>query len=418
MRHQPVVTWVTLIATALSVFLIMVVVIMQRINVVPYAPESCRDRLLVGQFLHTYEPGTTNESSAGLSYNAARTLYENLDGVETLSFMESEAYPAEVCGTTKNYFSANMRHADANFFKIFDHTLISGRFYTPDEANAVLPVIVISESTARRAFNTIECIGRELNVNHNHYRVVGVVRDTSPLAKTGSGDIFIATGPTDKDMAWENSGGYANFGPVAAALLVKKGIDFQHVRDQVKARYAILDTQLAPFNLKTIYHEAPYDQETIADNGMMGSNVTPDTSRSRKMHLLIYAILLIVPAINLSSMLHSRIRRRVSELGIRRAYGCTRRRIITDIISENFIVTLAGGIVGLMLGVIFAKTYSGLYENEMTYGIGLTPAMSAVINWGTIFIALGVCFILNIISAAVPAWQASRLNPINAINTK
>lgn len=63
-------------------------------------------------------------------------------------------------------------------------------------------------------------------------------------------------------------------------------------------------------------------------------------------------------------------------------------------------------------------TYSGLYENIDTYGSGLTPALDSVINWGTVAIAVGVCFILNLISASVPAWQASRLNPVEAINAK
>jgi len=53
-----------------------------------------------------------------------------------------------------------------------------------------------------------------------------------------------------------------------------------------------------------------------------------------------------------------------------------------------------------------------------TAGQNITPAIGAVINAGTILIALAVCFILNLISAFVPAWQASRLNPVEAINAK
>lgn len=74
--------------------------------------------------------------------------------------------------------------------------------------------------------------------------------------------------------------------------------------------------------------------------------------------------------------------------------------------------------MGVTLGIIFAMNYSGLYEEMDTYGSGVTPDISAVINWSTIAIAVGVCFILNLISASVPAWQASRLNPVEAINAK
>ena len=74
--------------------------------------------------------------------------------------------------------------------------------------------------------------------------------------------------------------------------------------------------------------------------------------------------------------------------------------------------------MGVALGITFAMTYSGMYENWENYGSGIAPSLDAVINWGTIGIAVGVCFILNLLSASVPAWQASRLNPVEAINAK
>lgn len=115
-------------------------------------------------------------------------------------------------------------------------------------------------------------------------------------------------------------------------------------------------------------------------------------------------------------MLHSRMRRRISEIGVRRAFGCTRSRIILDIISENFLITLAGGILGLFLGIIVGINYSALYDTGRNIGEGGTPALSMMFNWTILLTALAVCFVLNIISAAVPAWQASRVNVVDAIN--
>ncbi len=415
MRHQPIIAWVSLLATAMSVFLIMVVVMIQRVQVIPYAPESCRDRLLLGAYMHVGCKDNNYDSSAGMSYRVARLLYENLEGVETVSYIEPQTEWMEVRGTTGESYMVNGRHVDANFFMIFDHPLVAGRYFTTEESESVLPVCVISHTTARNAFGTTDCIGSQLSVDHKMYTVVGVVNDNTPLARTGSGDLFIATGPDDPAMKSYND--EQIFGPVAAAMLVREGVDFQSVRDQVKARYAVIDTELAPSGRYTIYHESPFDQETIAA-GIYGSNSTPDKTSGRVIRTCLYLILLIVPAINLSSMLHSRIRRRISEIGVRRAYGCSRSRIITEIIAENFLLTLAGGIIGVTLGVIFASTYSGLYENMENYGSGATPAISAVLNWGTVAAAITICFILNIISAAIPAWKASRLSPVEAINAR
>lgn len=416
MRHQPVISGVTFIATALSVFLIMVVVIMQRVKTVPFPPESCRERLMVGKFIHLMNDELESDASGAMSYSYAQRLYGGLDGVEHTSYMSDWLDEMLVKGTEKTSFQAQTREVDSEFFKIFDHPLVAGRYFTAEEANSRMPVVVITESTARKAFGKTDCVGENISLNINKYTVVGVIRDNSFLATTASGDIFTAYGPYKSDGDPEIIYNVA-MGGTSVALLVKKGVDFQSIRNQVKARYAALATELKPLGYRPIYHGSPFDQETISMGGI-ASNNTPDPSPDRRMRYILYAILLIVPAINLSSLLHSRMFHRVSEIGVRRAFGCTRTRIITDIIAENFIVTLVGGIVGLILGVVFAMTYSGLYENMDNVGYNLTPALSSVINWGTILIAVGICFILNIISASIPAWQASRLNPVEAINKK
>lgn len=415
LRRQPLISGVTFIATVLSVFLFMIVMITQRVKTMPFAPESCRERLLVGKYLHLVQPADNGDASAGMSAYVAKTLYDGLNGVEHVSYMAGGTNTSTTRGTEKKSFQTKGRWVDSEFFNIFDHQLISGRYFTKEEAAANLPVVVISESTARKAFGKTDCTGQQISLNHVKYTVVGVVKDSSPLAATAFGDLFVAYSPQVEEKQSDEI--YYLFGNTEVALLVKPGVSLQSIRDQVKARYAILDTEAKPRGWKTIYHEAPFDQETLV-SGMFGSNNTPDASGSRKMRWFLYAVLLVVPAINLSSLLHSRMRRRVNEVGVRRAYGCTRGRIIRDIITENFLLTLAGGIVGVALGVAFAMTYSGLYESMDTYGSGLTPALSSVINWGTIIVAVAVCFILNIISASLPAWQASRLNPVEAINSK
>ena len=422
-RRQPVIGSVTIIATALSIFLFMVVAITARVSVVPFAPESCRDRLLIGHNLH-FEPLEEggHRNAMGLCYYTAKKLYGGLDGVENMAIIRDWLVPRNVNGSTEKCFKTETREVDAAFFRIFDHKLISGRYFTDEEAYANMPVVVISESTARKAFGTIECEGKTLVIDQKEYTVTGVVKDSSLLATHASGDIFIATGPeTESGLQFEGNEYVAPLmhyiNNLTVILLVKEGVDFDYIRKQVKARYAEFNTELKSIGYEAVYHDSPYDQKTVT-SGEIDAYSSLDFSRQERERYLLYAILLILPAINLSTLLHSRMRRRVNEIGIRRAFGCTRSRVIVDIISENFLLTLVGGIIGVGIGITFALTYSGLYESLNTLGLQISPALSAVINVGTILIALAVCFILNLISAFVPAWQASRLNPVEAINAK
>lgn len=410
LKHQPVISGVTLIGTSLSIFLIMIVVMIQQVPVLPFAPESNRPRLLLGANIHMKTNGGKGDMSAGLSQYTARKLYDGLDGVKHVTYFQNYGDKVDVMGPTGELILVKTRHADSEYFNVFDHALLKGRYYTKAESDALLNVAVISESTAFKLFGDANPIGQTFQYAFKPYKVVGVVKDSSPLATLGSGDIFIPTSADDNGICWNKV-----MGSLAAAMVVEDGVDFDHVRNQVKARYAELSSEVAPDGMEAVYHEQPYDIHTIAA-GIGGSNQTPDTTTGKRIRLLIYAVLLLVPAINLSSMLHSRMRRRVSEIGVRRAFGCTRSRIITDIISENLIVTIIGGIIGFLFGLIFASSFEGLYATSTSLGSGVTPSLSTLLNWKIIVTALGVCFLLNIISAAVPAWQASRVNVVEAIN--
>lgn len=408
MRTQPVIAWVTIIGTALSIFLIMTVVMLQQVYLIPFAPESHRDRMLYGCFFHVKGTENGNMMSGSLNYRRARQLYGDLEGVETVSYMVKEAESTDLKGTSGNAFSGYVKQTDDAFWRIYDYELLAGRFYTPEEVAANSHVAVVSESTARRLFNGEDAVGRHFSLNHTDYETIGVVSDASMLATMAFGDVFI---PIDIEDQWQEQG----LGPLCAAMLLSDGTDPEAVRTQVRARYAEADTEMASDGYVTVYHGAPFGQETVS-SGLGGSNVTPDDSANRIMYAIIYTILLLVPAINLSSMLHSRIRRRISDIGVRRAFGCTRRRIVADIIAENLIVTVAGGIVGLAAGILFAMFYDGLYTGGE--GESVRPALSVLLNFRIIGIAFIACFILNLVSASIPAVQAARVNPVDAINAK
>jgi putative ABC transport system permease protein len=410
MRHQPVIAWVTVLGTALSVFLILIVVMMQNVSIMNIEPETHRDRMLYGKYLH--EVGINNSEvnqSGGIPLSLARKFYGDLDGVEQMSYFGMDLYTFDVKGENNETFSARVRLSDAGFWKVYDHTLLAGRFFTPEEAAAETRVAVLSQSTARRLFNSEDVVGKKFYCDHKIFTVVGIVKDTSMLATAASGEVFIPFPFSDPEYNSEEN----EWGDVTAALLVKEGVDFEYIRNQVKKRYAEYDTELVPKDLKTVYHESPYDQATVA-SGLGGSNVTPEHESGDMLRMCLYVILLIVPAINLSSMLHSRMTRRVSEIGVRRAYGCTRANIISDVITENMIVTLIGGVIGLIVAVLFALFYNGIFEAD---DITVTPTLGMILNWHTIVATLLACLLLNLISAAIPAWHASRVNPVDAINS-
>jgi putative ABC transport system permease protein len=133
--------------------------------------------------------------------------------------------------------------------------------------------------------------------------------------------------------------------------------------------------------------------------------------------MVIFVILLIVPAINLSSMTQSRLRQRVAEIGVRRAFGSTRTELMGQILAENLVVTLLAGALGLLLSVAFAYLGNSLFFAQ-EFSRTLNPPMvdaAILLHASTFGWALLFCFVLNLLSSGFPAWKASRIGIVNAL---
>lgn len=144
---------------------------------------------------------------------------------------------------------------------------------------------------------------------------------------------------------------------------------------------------------------------------------TPDLNSERKERIILLSILLIVPAINLSCMTHSRLSQRRSEVGVKRAFGATRGMILNEVLAENMVVTLVAGVIGFMFSIGFAYMFSSelFTRSFVTLSNEPTIELSMLVHASTFLWVLIFCFLLNVLSAGLPAWQASRVNVVNAI---
>ena len=134
-------------------------------------------------------------------------------------------------------------------------------------------------------------------------------------------------------------------------------------------------------------------------------------------------LLLLVPAVSLSGMADSRMERRLGELGVRRAFGAPKGALIGQVLMENFLYTLLGGLVGLLFSfllVTFASSWvfkiGNGFSDAAPDGVDVSLSMGMLFNPWVFLIALCVCFLLNLMSALWPAWRASRRPIVDSLN--
>lgn len=409
MKHQPVIGIVTMIGTALAIFLIMVVVMMNRVTTEPLSPEVNRDRTLYGRWLH-FQNGEIDNSSA-MSEKTARRLYDDLDGTVCTSIV----YSREQKDVMAHGKPASMRYVnmtDHNFWKIYEFDFIEGGPFDSNSFESSAKDAVLTESTARSLFGSDEAVGQTVLIQQKPFRVVGVIKDVSPLAVEAYAEVYVSYRGLGLENEGWGDGRY--FGPYNAVILAESPADFDRIRAQVRQRRQALTDEISAETegLRVIDHGSPFTQKEVYT--VRGSNGSPDDSGDRT-RLIIYVILLLVPAINLSSMTQGRLYRRISEIGVKRAFGSTRAGIVGSIIAENFIVTLAGGLLGLLLCFVFGFFFSNIMFTDIDISRDMDVPLGLLLDWKLYGTALIFCFILNLLSSGVPAWRASRIDPVRAL---
>lgn len=415
MRHHKMMTWVSISGTALSIFLVMALFMANQVKTIEHAPDSNRSRIMFGYNMEVRTEQMTSAGS-GLSGHSVERVYQNLDGVELMSSLSSRDGNADVNAPDGDFTTVSTLRADGNFWKMYDFSFISGTPFSQNDADAEAMVAVIQEDLARKLYGTVDAAGMAIEIDRVPYKVVGVVRKVNPILTDVFAGIYLPFkhNPANDQMVYQ--------GDQKVRLLLKPGVSPSYIKEQVSRRYKAIQDEAAKEGNEVVYHQQPYTSEELA-LGEVWANTDPDMRKKKVQDSIFYALLLLIPAINLSSMTRTRLRRRVGEIGVRRAFGAKKFNILTQIFGENLIITLIGGIIGLLFSVVFVSLLSDMFFqfgskwSDVPELVGARPDFSMLFRWQSFVIAFVACFILNVLSASLPAWKASKTNPAEALSS-
>lgn len=414
LRENPIITWVSVIGTALAICMIMVLVITLQVRIVDCEPEVNRSRTLYVSAMSAKQKGDEdgNSSNARMSIHTGRECFKALTSAQAVTLVSMpEKVRASLPAGAK--MTVDMVQTDDAFWNIFQFRYLSGKAFTKAESDAGQPCAVLSATVARRLFGTTDVAGQTVQLNHVEYRVTGVVADVSVLATSAYAQIWVPYTSTDAEqMAWRDN----TMGQMRAVILAHSSADFPKIREEVEQLRRKYNDGLR--DSEVFYRGQPDAQFA---NLYRSWNSEPDTKAVVLRYTVIILILLLVPAINLSSMTLSRMRRRMAEIGVRKAFGATSGELVRQIFFENLLLTLLAGILGLLLS--YAATFllnNFLFGNMMSAYLSgetsLTPGM--LLSPWAFLAAFGFCLLMNVLSSGIPAWRASRMNITDAINQR
>lgn len=421
MRQNRLFTGIYVVGTGLSIALVMTLFIIFYVKFGPVYPEYNRDRTLVLKPVKRYPKGKPESWSVngGVAYYVVDQMLPGLPHVEQVAGSCIDYWGNYLVSVSDvKPFKVIPRFANAAFWKVFSFRFIDGKPFSQEDVRAKAQVAVISESLAMRLFATTEKVtGRHFAFNGRDYHVCGVVKDVSNATPETSGELWLPL--LNLSYIREELDNMGLMGSISTCLLVDDTKNIETVRNEVQdvfRRYTLQDKEYG-YDLSgqpDTYWLSTFRQEI---------DKTPNKTELVKDFLYILLALLIIPALNLSGMISSRMDSRIAELGVRKAYGATRRSLLEQIFCENLLFTFLGGLVGLLFSYLIVWTSDDWiltlfdkYIYSTSLSTSFTPEM--LFNPAIFCCAFAICIVLNVASALIPAWGATRHSIIESLNKK
>ncbi|MEG1563250.1 MAG: ABC transporter permease [Bacteroides sp.] len=417
LQENRLLSFISVAGTAFAIAMIMVVVITLRASVSPLAPENNRDRMLLVKSMRCTSKANENWKSHGpLSYTAGKECFKKLTTAEAVSLTTFSADEMLASLPAGEKMSCDVKQVDADYWRIFRFAFLSGKPFTTADFEAGLPRVVITEKIARKLFGTTDGVGRTMLLNYAEYVVSGVVKNVSKLTSDAYAQAWVPFTSTDMvNNQWNEN----TMGTLRVYILARSADDFAAIRRESGLLCQRYNATLA--NYVVDYLEQP---DTYFESAKRySSNNLPDIKGAVITLIAAIAILLLVPAINLSGITLSRMRKRLPEIGVRKAFGATQGELMTQVLSENLLLTLLGGAAGLLLSYASLYLLSDMLFNSGSggsYGVNGVNTVSTglLFSPAVFFAAFGFCLLLNMLSAGIPAWRASRTTIVDALNQR
>ena len=326
-----------------------------------------------------------------------RQALEDINGAEEVSLYYSRSY-TDGFFYLDTPFNGNVLGVDRHYFSTYGMQIRAGRGFTEKDYTEFRKVALVDSTAAKSLFSGADPVGREIEFGSDVYTVVGVIgpaeeftptinslNDYYLYANDGSGSIYFP------DSLWPAL--YQFDEPQSVAIKVKN----TDVMASVGKKAADLLTGSQIIGTDTGFD---YRSADMLEQAQQLQNMSKSTNTQL---IWIASISLLVGGIGVMNIMLVSVTERTSEIGLKKALGAKKKRILLQFLTEAAVLTSIGGIIGVLTGIGLAELISGLMQ--------IPVAISAP----AIIIAVVFSTLIGVVFGLLPATKAANLNPIDAL---
>jgi putative ABC transport system permease protein len=389
-------TAINLLCIVLTLTVLLVVAALLQNAFYPAGVEGKSERFVQIQLAKSTHSKNTSQRTSPLGYQIIDKYLKPLPGVEAVSASSlTESVSVYQEGRVS---SIDLRYTDAEYWKILDFKLLAGRLYNQEDVDQGRYVAVLNQSTARKLFPGLPYLGQKFSAGGQLLTVIGVVEDAVQL--NAYADVWApVTAQPSSDYKTRQTGEFS------AMILAHSAADVPAVKQAIlRAAKSVQFDDPEQFNTMQFWGDTKLEffSRTL-------TNSEAEDGGAPKMLAIIVGLMLLfmaLPTLNLVNLNVGRIMERSSEIGVRRAFGATTGQLVAQLVLENVLLCLAGGVCGLLCaaGIIC-----------WLEGSGLIPYLHIDINLPVFGYSLLITLVFGILSGLIPALKMSRLDPVQAL---
>ena len=310
----------------------------------------------------------------------------------------------------------------SDYFQIYNLPLESGNVFSEEQEEKGLAVCIIGGNVRTKFFSTQDPLNKYIKCGNTWLKVVGAL-ERSKIASSayeGTGitlmddHIYI---PVKTMLLRIRNRGLINAGSIKQeSYYVIIGGDSENTSTQEEKNYHQLDKIVVQVNeteqlqstaslinrILLRRHQEIQDFEiTVPELLLKQQQKTKDIFNI--VLGAIASISLIVGGIGIMNIMFASVMERIREIGIRLAIGANKKDIVAQFMSEAVLISVSGGLIGVVLGVIISKLITHFTD------------IKTIVSWFSVFIAFGVSVAVGIIFGYSPAKKASEKDPIESL---
>lgn len=352
--------------------------------------------------------------SPGLQLSDVENIRATLPGIRAMS-PEVELETVFIRGGIK--MNGKLIGVENDYFDVANLNTESGTFFTKRQREMSEPVCIIGEGVRARFFPDAQPVGSSIKCGHTWLKVVGVLGEKTVSEKS----------QTTLSIRNDNQNIYV---PIQTFLL-RYSDRARITRRKIEEAMEKMEENDGKIPV-TNYHQLDRLVIKIDDSGAMAAStdiikrllvrrhnqtedfeiIVPETllkqeQRTKQLFNLVLGLIasisLLVGGIGIMNIMLASVMERIREIGLRQSIGATRNDILMQFLAEALSISLAGGIIGVMVGV------------GVAFGIEKTAGVHTIVKPGAVLLSFSVCLIVGLVFGIFPARKAAMRDPVESL---